>query len=182
VSAGGGRTTFSFCVRRDTLSACRRRHARLPAGEAVLAHIASHCRGVREALNAAEREGAWLAAGPIRPGIRRFFCDGVFVIGNAAGEAHPVIAEGIGMAMQSASLLSGLLKQRAEALSSARAAREVALAYEREWRTRSRLRMTAARLFAAVAMRPGAARWSERILREAPSLLSLCARFSGKSV
>src|SRR5207253_2767244 len=69
------------------------------------AHIKQFCRGAREALEGARMEDDWLSAGPIRPGIRHCGLDGIFLVGNAAGEAHPVVAEGIGMAMQSAWLL-----------------------------------------------------------------------------
>ena len=54
----------------------------------------------------ARLQGGWLATGPIRPGIRLPAQCGVFLVGNAAGEAHPVVAEGISMAMQAAWLLA----------------------------------------------------------------------------
>jgi flavin-dependent dehydrogenase len=170
VNAGDGRTTFSFCVRRDVLDACRSRSPRLPAGEAVLRAITDECAGVRDALQGASREGPWLAAGPIRPAVRRFYRDGVFVIGNAAGEAHPVIAEGIGMAMQSAALLCrSLIEERQQA----------ALTYESRWRAQFGVRVAASKLFAQLAMRPNAV--TEALVRAAPGVLNVCARLSGKA-
>ena len=61
------------------------------------------------ALAGAEREGPWLASGPLRPGVRLGQGDGIFRVGNAAGEAHPIVGEGISMALQSAFVLAALL-------------------------------------------------------------------------
>ncbi len=102
VHSDGGRVSLSCCIRRDTLARCRRRWPDTKAAEAVLAHIRAACRGVDAALGGATRDATWLSAGPIRPGIRAFRRDGIFTVGNAAGEAHPIVAEGISMALQSA--------------------------------------------------------------------------------
>jgi hypothetical protein len=58
-------------------------------------------RGRALALGDAELEGSFLSTGPIHPGIRTADEDGCLFTGNIAGEAHPVIAEGISMAIQS---------------------------------------------------------------------------------
>jgi len=181
VNTDAGRSTFSFCVRRDVLEYCRKRNPHAPPGEALLAHIANACAGLRDALQGAARDGPWLAAGPIRPGVRQFFSNGVFVIGNAAGEAHPAIAEGIGMAMQSAAILCRTLLDRPEAIRAARAAHEASIAYEKRWRSHFGMRVAASKLIAQAAMRPRAIALSERLMRRAPSLLSFCARLSGKA-
>jgi flavin-dependent dehydrogenase len=167
--------TLSFCVRRDMLTACRSRYPRMEAGDAVLAHIANACSALRDALGGARREGPWLATGPVRPGVRQFFIDGVFVTGNAAGEAHPAIAEGIGMAMQSAAMLCRALIARP------RAEREAASDYEERWRARFGLRVTASALIAQTAMRPWAIELSERLMRRVPLLLTYFAELSGKA-
>jgi 2-polyprenyl-6-methoxyphenol hydroxylase-like FAD-dependent oxidoreductase len=60
VHAGGGRVSFSCCVRRDALGRCRRSHRGLAAGEALLLHIVESSRGVREALAGARRVAAWV--------------------------------------------------------------------------------------------------------------------------
>src|SRR5439155_21747536 len=104
-----------------------------------------------------------------------------FVIGNAAGEAHPAIAEGIGMAMRSAAILCRSLLERPSAIASPRIAHEVSVAYERQWRSDFGLRIAASELFAQVAMRPRVVRSSELLLRCVPGLLSFCARVSGKT-
>src|SRR5262249_18514164 len=83
VHSDGGRVSLSCCVRRDTLMRLRREPGD-GVGEAVLAHIARSCLGVRRALAGAIREGSWLSAGPIRPGIRLRRARGIFPVGNAA--------------------------------------------------------------------------------------------------
>ncbi len=110
VHSDGGRVSLSCCIRRDELQRCRRRYPGRQAGEAVLLHIEASCLGVRDALQRAVLDGAWLSAGPIRPGIRTGYADGLYLAGNIAGEAHPVVAEGISMAMQSAWLLCRRLR------------------------------------------------------------------------
>ena len=113
VQTGHDRVSLSCCIRRDALEQCRRTRgiagASARAAEAVFAHIEDSCAGVREACSGATLEGAWLSAGPIRPGIRPFARERIFAVGNAAGEAHPIVAEGISMAIQSAWLLCELL-------------------------------------------------------------------------
>src|ERR1039457_285735 len=106
VIADHGTTTLACCIREDRLNACRQACRGETAGTVVEAYLRRECDGVRDALTGAPRAGPWLAAGPIRPGIRlpRSGAD-VFLIGNAAGEAHPIVGEGISMAMQSAWLL-----------------------------------------------------------------------------
>src|SRR5665213_4203971 len=91
VQSGDGRVTLSCCIRRDALEQCRNQGSdlgeRSRAAEAAFEHIQGSCRGVREALTGATLNGAWLSTGPIRPGIRRFAHEGIFIIGNAAAEA-----------------------------------------------------------------------------------------------
>jgi len=157
VEHGAGNTTFACCVRRDTLQGLRARG--VPAGESVFRHVMK-----------AESRAAWLAAGPLRPGLRPLYRDGVFAIGNAAGEAHPVVGEGIAMAMHSAALLCGPL---IASLQSGYCEAAVARAYARRWRRDIAFRLWVSARFAALAMRPAAA---ERVLGYAPSLLTLAAR------
>src|SRR6185369_6294246 len=68
VHTDGGRVSLSCCVRRDRLAGIRQ--GTEPAGEAVLRHVVASCRGAQRTLNGAVREGMWLSAGPIRPGVR----------------------------------------------------------------------------------------------------------------
>jgi flavin-dependent dehydrogenase len=166
-------------VRRDYLARIRHWYPG-EAGEAVLQHIQAECLGVRQSLTGATREGAWLAAGPIRPGIQLSRHDRLFRVGNAAGEAHPVVAEGISMAMQSAWLLTTHLqswrKQRQAADLST-----VALAYTRDWLGSFRSRLRASAALAQWAMRPAVMATTLPLLRRWPALLTWGARLSGKA-
>src|SRR5262249_23380457 len=106
VHSDSGRVSLSCCIRRDELQRCRRRWPNQHAGDSVVQHIQDSCLGVRQSLRRATLDGTWVSAGPIRPGIRTGYSNGVFLTGNIAGEAHPLIAEGISMAMQGAHLLA----------------------------------------------------------------------------
>jgi len=167
VHSDAGRTSLSCCIRRDALAKARARHGG-KAAEAVLAHIMATTRGVHQALRGAQVDGAFLSTGPIHPGIRARQADGVFFTGNIAGEAHPVIAEGISMAIQSSGLLAQLLIEgRAQD-------------YAQDWKRRFAPRIRAASLFAHLAMHDATRAASLAALRALPGLLSLGARLSGK--
>ena len=181
VESDAGRTTLSCCIRRDALHACRRRSAGADAGDAVLAHILESCSGVRSALHAAARDGAWLAAGPLQPGIRAMYRSGVFAVGNAAGEAHPVVAEGISMAIQSAWLLCALLRGRGDARRAHAERDRIAREYRAGWHENFATRVYASAMIAHLAMRPAAATIAGALLRRAPAMLTLGAYLSGKS-
>ena len=176
-----GRVTLSCCMRRDVLKRCRNASiGSRRASNAVMGYILEHCDGVQLALEGAKTVGPWLSAGPIRPGLRSLYKDGVFAVGNTAGEAHPVVAEGIGMAMQGAWLLSEfLIAGRTQALRGD--TDSIGRAYARAWRRhfQSRLRMAAA--IAHLAMRPEATRPLLPLFQRLPDLLTICTRLSGKT-
>ena len=180
VSTDGGRVSLSCCIRRDTLAQCRQTFPSLSAGEAVLAHIRAHCEGVREAVGRAELAGPVLSAGPIRPGIRQVHRAGVFRVGNAAGEAHPIIAEGISMAMQSAWLLSRRLIDNQDAIIGSCDTHDIGAAYAKDWRDHFALRLRAAAVLAHVAMQPAGAALTASLVQRIPQLLTWGARVSGK--
>ncbi|MEO7007906.1 MAG: FAD-dependent monooxygenase, partial [Caldimonas sp.] len=97
VVAERGITTLACCIRADRLDACRRAAPGMRAGEVVEALLVRECAGVAEVLRHARRDGPWLASGPLEPGVRLRRDDALFRIGNAAGEVHPIIGEGISM-------------------------------------------------------------------------------------
>jgi flavin-dependent dehydrogenase len=169
----GGRVSLSCCLRRDRLESLARAEG-VPAGAAVLAHILESCPALCSVLESATLSGPWLSAGPIRPGIRRCFADGVFVVGNAAGEAHPAVAEGISMAMQSAWLLVEKLIANSDEQS-------VARDYTRAWRSSFAPRIRAAAAIAHWTMRPRLVAATLPLFRTWPKLLTLGAWLSGKS-
>jgi flavin-dependent dehydrogenase len=181
VHTDGGRVSLSCCIRRDQLE--RRRHLQpnTSAAEAVLTHIKNSCRGVREALRGASVDGAWLSAGPIHPGIRVSAMDEIFRVGNAAGEAHPIIAEGITMAMQSSWLLCELLMSHGATNLSRQTMQGIAREYGARWRKGFAPRVRAAALFSQLAMHPAATAMLVPAFRFFPSLLTAGARFSGKA-
>jgi len=180
-----GQTTIAFCIRRDALRAQRARNPGRRAALAALDHVQAHCRGVRDALAGAIQTDDWLAAGPIQPGIHSpWRADGSFAVGNLAGEAHPILGEGISMAIQSAWLLCERLLDHADGPSAREASplqlERIGRDYARRWRGQFASRIRMAAVCAHLAMRPQAAGALLPILQKAPSLLTLCARAAGK--
>jgi len=182
VHTDGGRVSLSCCVRHQKLIDVRRGSKAPTAGDAIFAHLLASCKGVREALDGATLEGAWLASGPMRPGRRTSPDSRLFLLGNAAGEAHPVIAEGISMALQSAWLASQALLLLRGKLHDEAAVTAAAFAYRRSWRKAFSGRITAAALFAYLAERPASATLLLPILQAYPGLITWGARWSGKTV
>ena len=174
-----GRVSLSCCIRRDTLQKIRTQEY-YRAGDAVLAHIMKHCDGVRHALANARMDGAWLSSGPLRPGIRTMYNDGIFAAGNTAGEAHPVVAEGISMAMQGAWLLAELLIENRQKVLSGNTD-HIGHDYALAWRRHFAPRLRNAALFAHLAMRPAATKLLLPLFQYIPALLTVCTRFSGKT-
>ena len=185
VHTDGGRVSLSCCIRRDQLERCRQQRPHLTAGAAVLAHIEASCTGVALALCSATLDGAWLSSGPLRTGIRSFGRDGIFAVGNAAAEAHPIVAEGISMAIQSAALLCGQLIARLDVRSDlpppGKTLDAIRLDYAAAWRRNFSDRLYMAALFAHLFMRPVSARIVTTLLAYCPQLLTEGARWSGKA-
>lgn len=171
---GDGRGTFAACVQREALHALRAAHPGLGAGECVYLHALGASPRTRQALREAVREGPFLAAGPLRPGLRPLYWQGVFTAGNAACEAHPLAGEGIAMAMQSSVLLSNALLSHADP-------RRAARAYAWRWRRHFGVRAWVAERMAQLAMRPEASAWTRRLLEYAPGLLTFVALLTGKT-
>jgi flavin-dependent dehydrogenase len=176
-----GRVSISCCIRRGQLQQVRHAHPEKSAAEAVLHHITQSCAEARNTLARATLDGAWMSAGPLRTGIRRNPQSGIFLVGNAAGEAHPIIAEGISMAIQSAWLLCGELIRKKEAVLGGAGSRNVSSVYEKQWRLNFAGRVHAAACFAHLAMRPATVRVGLFFLRAFPRLLDYGAEWSGKA-
>lgn len=179
VVADGARATFAFCLRRDALERARRAFPGARPAEAAQCWVRRHAGAADALLGAAPQVGAWLGAGPIRPGIhlgKRG--ERMLRIGNAAGEAHPIIGEGINMALQSAVLLVGtVLRHRGQG---AAAHGRLHAAYAEAWRRQfgARIRMSA--LYAQLAMRPQLFGRLLPALARHPGLLTRLARWCGK--
>ncbi|MBI2801106.1 MAG: FAD-dependent monooxygenase [Gammaproteobacteria bacterium] len=185
VQIDDGRVSLSCCIRRDRLARCRQQWPNEKAGAAVLEHLRSSCTGVALALSAATLDGEWLSAGPLRTGIRTFGHAGIFTVGNAAAEAHPIVAEGVSMAIQSAALLCEQLITRLDVRSSLYAPshllERIRYDYALAWRRNFSRRLYIAALFAQLFMRPLPTRVATRVLQYFPRLLTAGARWSGKS-
>ena len=175
------RLTLAGCVRRDTLAGWRSQRPGTSAGAAFESFLRTSCRGLRGILDVAHRSEPWLSVGPLRPQIRLSTSDRWFSVGNAAGETHPLIGEGMSMALQSAFLLAGsLISQPAGAIDATRA-RDIHRAYRSAWRRAFAQRLRLARIFAHIAMRPELSAPVTRLLRNRPKLLTAAAHLAGKA-
>jgi menaquinone-9 beta-reductase len=175
-----GRVSLSCCIQRSRFQRLSRGEGE-SAGEAVLQHILNSCPVLRPILEPARLDGPWLSVGPIQPGIRPSYRDGIFAIGNAAGEAHPVVAEGISMAMQSAWILCQHLTALEPSSIDERARQSVGRSYGQAWRRAFAPRLRTAAAVAAWAMRPKLVQAAGPLFKRFPNLLTLGARLSGKS-
>ncbi|WP_031596943.1 NAD(P)/FAD-dependent oxidoreductase [Ferrovum myxofaciens] len=184
VHSDGDRVSLSCCIRRDQLEKCRQHYPKVSAGTAVFAHIKSSCKGVSEALSLACVDGAWLSSGPLHTGVHTFGRDGIFTVGNATAEIHPIVAEGISMAIQSAFLLSEQLnawRARINPTFSNQVLESLRHNYEVAWRNNFSRRIRVATLFAHLFMRPLTSRIVTGGLERFPRLLTEGARWSGKA-
>ena len=181
VGTQGNGISLSCCIRRDHLASLRARWPRPRAGDSVLAHISAHCAGVAATVSEAQLDGPWLAAGPIRPGIHGFGTGGLFTTGNATAEAHPIVAEGISMAIQSAFVLCDRLISRQGATLTQSALASIRREYASAWRRNFSSRLLASTFYAHLFMRPFSTRLAVAAMQQFPSLLAIGTRWSGKS-
>lgn len=191
VVGDGDLTTLACCIRRDRLNALRSRTPGQAVGEVVEAFLRRECAGVRDALRGAERAGPWLTAGPLATGVRLDAVQGIFSVGNAAGEAHPILGEGMSMALQSAVLLcrellgasspsQPPLPSRPSPVPGAAEQAAMQRRYVAAWRHDFLPRLRLAAAFAHVAMRPAATALLLQAARHWPGLLTHGARWGGK--
>ncbi|MGX7873453.1 hypothetical protein ACVDG5_012385 [Mesorhizobium sp. ORM6] len=179
VWADQDRMSLSCCIRRDVLAGLREKSGALSAGQAVHAHIVASCPGAVSAIGSATVDGEWLAAGPIRPGIRPRFADDIFRVGNIAGESHPIIAEGISMALQSGWLLA---RELAGFDRWDRAARiVVGRRYSKAWNRQFATRIRAAAVLARIATLPRSTAAMRAFVGWFPKSLTIGARLTGKT-
>jgi len=181
VIANDGRTTMAMCLRRDVLRSIRARHRGLQAGLAVERHLGECVSGLTNALRGGERQGPWLSVGPLRPGIRLGESPGIYRVGNAAGESHPLVGEGMTMALQSSGMLVDCLSTHADRTSDAQRLNLAHRAYANAWRSAFASRLRFASAYAQIAMRPLLASPAGYALRRWPALLTTAARFAGKA-
>ena len=184
VVADGGVMTIACCIRRDRLSALRCAAPGERAGNIVQTWLQDACAGVRQAMRGSVRDGPWLTSGPLHPGVRVTANETIFRVGNAAGEAHPILGEGMSMALQSAALLcSYLLDQQPSTLApvpDALQQRKIARQYSAAWRKEFAPRLRLAAVFAHLAMRPETSALLMHLVKAWPDVLTRGARWGGK--
>jgi len=183
VIADDGLLILAGCIRRDVLKDCRNLAPGQTAGEAFEGYLRRNTGPLRDVLRGARREGPWLGSGPIQTGFRSPWrsSDGMLTIGNAAAEAHPIIGEGISMAMQSAWLLCTRLIDAGRAGASPNALRRVGINYARQWKRTFAPRVHLAATLAHLAMKPSLATLILPLIGHAPRLLTTIARGAGKA-
>ncbi|CEK12242.1 NAD(P)/FAD-dependent oxidoreductase [Legionella hackeliae] len=179
VHSDSNRVSLSCCIRRDVLQKLRLEKPGLQASDVVLNHILSTCKGAQNVLGTARREESWLSVGPLHPGIRRCYDNGLFFVGNIAGEAHPIIAEGISMAMQSGwllatSLINGPTLTRDDLI-------QVGYRYSKKWHKQFASRIYAAAFFAHLTSRRAGMKVLLPLVARFPGLLTFGATLSGKN-
>lgn len=180
VYADQNRTSFSFCIRRDTLEQCRHRWPNRKAAEAAFVYIQQSSAAVSQVCAQASLDGQWYSTGPLRPGVRSCGGQGIFFVGNAAGEAHPIIADGINMAIQSAWILCHCLVGSAPSGRSDQNLEAIGHLYAKHWRKEIGPRIRSGSLFATIAM-SASNLWGGLLCEHLPWLLKLGATLSGKT-
>lgn len=179
VWADQGRMSLSCCIRRDFLTGLREKGRAASASQAVHGHILASCPAAASTIEAATLEGEWLAAGPIRPGIRPRFADDIFRVGNIAGESHPIIAEGISMALQSSWLLATELAKFGQWDRVARVA--TGRRYSEAWSRQFATRIHTAAVLAHIAILPQSTAVMKALVSRFPNSLTIGAGLSGKT-
>jgi 2-polyprenyl-6-methoxyphenol hydroxylase-like FAD-dependent oxidoreductase len=175
-----GRTTIACCIGRATLRQWRAHARGGAAGDVVEGYLRSSCDGVAAALRTAHRQDPWHAVGPLRTGFHQRGASGIPRIGNASAEAHPLIGEGICMALQSAAILAKLFAQRPKDLPAAWIV-DVQRAHEAICRKQFSARMRLAQLYARVAMQPSLAAAAGILMTSWPRALTTGALLAGKA-
>lgn len=175
-----GRTTVACCIRRGTLRQWRAHVRGGSAGDVVETYLRSSCAAVEAALRTAHREDSWQAVGPLRTGFHPRSPWGILRIGNAAAEAHPLIGEGICMALQSAAILAGLCADRPRDLHAAYII-DVQRRHAAICREQFSGRLRLARAYARVAMQPSLAAAGALLMRSWPRALTAGAQLAGKA-
>lgn len=173
-------TSLSCCITRGRLSQLPNA-ANMTAGERVLEHIKRTCPVIRPVLEYAVLDGPWLSAGPIKPGIRPRYSNGVFYVGNAAAEAHPVIAEGISIAIQSAWMMATMLAPFKDRLNDRPTLDGVGCEYSKAWAKAFATRIRSSAWIAGWAMRPALVQLACPIFQRWPLVLKWFAELAGKA-
>lgn len=180
VVADCGRTIIACCVRRDVLREWRLTAPAESAGSTAEAYLRCACRGVGAVLSSARREGAWQSVGPLRLGFNDRISPGVLAVGNVAVEAHPLVGEGICMALQSAAIRADLLGMKPRRIDKF-PTHQIQERYSRACRVAFARRMHLAQLYAHIAMYRSLAAPVATLMQFWPRMLTRAARLAGKA-
>ena len=162
VVADDGLATLACCVRADRLQALRAAQPGARAGDVVEAMLRRECAGVAAALGGAEREGPWLASGPLRPGVR-LGAAATASFASATPPARRIRSSAKASAWRcnrrscSPALIGPGAARLVDGATAAAAQQRALAAYEALWRRRFARRLRVAAAFAHVAMRPALA-------------------------
>jgi len=176
-----GLATLACVIRRDVLARYRRDAPGEAAGDVIEANLRRTCPPVGEVLKDAKRERGWLSMGPIQPGVHIQPDDRTLRIGNAAGETHPLIGEGIGMALKSAALLVEQLGRDPAIAHDPRELHRARTRYASKWLREFAPRLAVSKLYANVAMRSKLASAAQAMFSQCPQTLTFAARLAGKA-
>ncbi len=155
----------------------RRLLADYPSGDALMEYLFRGQSAWAKMFRGAQRLDRWNACGPARPGRGVAYHEGAFRVGNAAGEVHPLIGEGVTLALRSAALVAELLPR---GLAAGDSWAEMGRNYTVAWRREFRRRLYASNLFSSVLVHPTWGAFSGGLLRRFPRLLNAAVRYSGK--
>lgn len=173
--------TLTVCLRRDRLALCREQFPDHPAADAAFAYLNTACPATGVLLATGKQRGAWLGATPLRPGMRMHLASGrVFAVGDAVGAAHPMLGDGLDMAIESALLLARMLIAAGRGDLRQRSLRLLHGAYLNAWRARFAARVQHAGWAAQLAARPALMRPVVALAAQFPALFSATARIAAR--
>ena len=146
--------------------------------EDLLNYLLAENRGLKRVMRRSIRLSKWYSCGPMVPGIRRLYNNGQFFAGNAAGEVHALVGEGMTLALRSGRLLANHLLA---GLGGGKNLAVIGDAYEKAWKKEFTRRLGAGNLFSDLLMRPMLGSIASDALNTFPEVLHAAVEYSGKS-
>ncbi len=143
-------------------------------------YLQEHNNGFGRCLRHARPIGDFLACGPMEPGVRQIYADGRFFVGNAAGEVHALIGEGLTLALDAGQLLGRVISEHRTALAGGEDLTVIGEAYRDRWLDQFGSRLHWGNVFSQVLMQPMLSALATAYLHAFPDIFSMCLRWSGK--
>lgn len=154
---------------------------RYGSGVALYGYLRRHNASFGRSLRAARPGGEFLSCGPMEPGVREVYADGRFFVGNAAGEVHALIGEGLTLALCAGQLLGRVMSDHRAAWSAGKDLEIIGAAYRRGWLNQFASRLRSGNAFSQVLMKPLLSAAATAYLYAFPDIFDRCIRWSGKS-